>query len=89
MRICFTASFCHLDRLSCHRFGCGRLVEFLTDKDEVAAQISFADHLVGGQFLGRSLEQDLTFEEQIGTVDDGKGFRSIMVGDENADVLFL
>lgn len=58
-------------------------------EDEVAAEVFFADHRVFGEFFGCALEQDFTFEEEVGTVGDGERFGGVVVGDEDADVFLF
>lgn len=64
-------------------------VEFLAVEDEVASEIFFADRRVFGQFFGSALEEDLAFEQQVGSVGDAQRLLGVMVGDQDADVLFF
>lgn len=66
-----------------------RLIEFLAIEYELGAEIFFAHDGVLGQLLGSALKQDFAIKKQISAVGDGKRFRSVVVGDEDADVLFL
>ena len=56
---------------------------------ESICEVAVAHVLVGSQLLGRTMEEDSTFEEQVGSVGDAEGFLDVMVGDEDADVSVL
>jgi hypothetical protein len=56
---------------------------------EVAAQVQTLYLVVGSQFFGAAVFEDLSFDQQVGAVADGKRFRYIMIGNEDADVLIF
>ena len=65
------------------------MVELLAMEDEVAPQIFFPHHGIGGQLFGGPLEKNLSLEEQVGTIGNTQCFGGIVVGNENADVFLL
>ena len=54
---------------------------------EVAAEVLGAHDVVGGELLGRSLEEDASFEQQVCPVGYRQRFLNVMICDENPDVL--
>ena len=64
-------------------------VEFFAVEHEVSAEIFFADNRIFSQLLRSTLEQDLSFKKQVGSVGDTQCFLRVMVCDENADIFFL
>ena len=63
-------------------------VEFFAVEHEVSAEIFFADNRIFSQLLRSTLEQDLSFKKQVGSVGDTQCFLRVMVCDENADIFF-
>ena len=56
---------------------------------KILAEINPSDLFVIGEFLGCSGLENVAFEKEVGAVGDAEGFVNVMVGDKNADVLFL
>ena len=52
-------------------------------------EVFLAHNLVFSELLRSALEEDFSFEEQVGTVGDGECLIDVMVGDEDADVAIL
>ena len=82
--------------LDFHGLLCGRLFALLSEELEVLlAQLEgvgevFVTHdLIFRKFFRCTLEEDATFEKEVGTVGDTECFLHIVVGDEHADVLLL
>ena len=63
--------------------------EIFSAQDETVTQILFTHNLVFGKFFGGTLEQNLSFEQQIGTVGNTQGFLHVVVGNQNTDVLIF
>ena len=63
------------------------LFEALAAEHEVAAQIFLAHNWVLGKLLARALEQNLAFEEQVGTVGNAQCLGGVVVGDQDSYVL--
>ena len=55
-------------------------------ENEVGAEVFLSDDGVGGEFLGHTLKEYSSFEEEVGTVGDIERLVDVMVGDEDADV---
>ena len=66
-----------------------RLLEILAGKHEVRAEVFLTYHGIHRKLFGSTLEEDVAIEQQIGTVGQTKRFQSIVVGDEDTDVLVL
>ena len=65
------------------------LIEFFAAEDEVAAEVFFTHHGIVRQFFAGALEKDFALEKQVGTVGDTECLGRIVVGNQNADILFL
>ena len=61
-------------------------LEVLLLEHEIGAEILLADNRIGRQFLGIALEEDASFEQEIGAVGDVERLMHVVVGDEDADV---
>ena len=64
-------------------------LEIFFVKFETLAQVLGFDGRIGGQFLGRAVEQDTSFVKQICTVCNTERLVNVMVGDEDTDVTVL
>src|SRR5688572_2114531 len=53
---------------------------------EISAEVKFFNLVVIGKFFSRSVFEDFSFDQQIGTVANGKGFSYIMISDQYSDV---
>ena len=62
-------------------------LEILPSQNETVTQVFLADNLVLGQFFRSSLEEDLSFKQQVSTVSNAQGFLHVMVCNQNTDVL--
>ena len=61
---------------------------FLAELERLG-EVFLAHNLVFSELLGSALEEDFSFEEQVGTVGDGECLVDVMVGDEDSDVAVL
>ena len=59
-------------------------LEVLFAKYEGVCEVFVAHNLVLGEFLGRSLEEYLPFEQQVCSVGDAERFLDVVVGDKDA-----
>ena len=58
-------------------------------EDEVAAEVALTDDLVFSQLLRCALKEYSSLKQQIRAVSDAQSLGRVMVGDEDADILFF
>ena len=54
---------------------------------EVPAQVQPPHFLIICQFFGGTVFIDFSLDHQVGAIADGKGFRYIVIGDQDPDIL--
>ena len=64
-------------------------VELFSAEHEISSEVFLADYLVFCQLFACALEQDFALEQKVCTVGNREGLGSIVVGDEDADVLLF
>ena len=67
----------------------GLLHKILATKHETVTQILFTHNLILGQLFGRTLEQNLSFKQQISTIGNTQRLLHIVVSNQNADIPIL
>ena len=62
-------------------------LKVLPSQHKAVAQVFLSYNLVFGKFFGRALEEDFTFEQQVGPVGDAQCFLYVVVCNQDTDIL--
>lgn len=70
---------------------CGEVIshKLFAAEDEVAAEVALTDDLVFSQLFRCTLKEYSTLKQQIRAISDAQSLGRVMVGDEDADILFF